>query len=134
MTIVPLMSESSMALRMAVTAAWSAPSRSPRPMSLDAAMAPASVARIASAMMILSIGSVLEVTPAGEDHGHVMAVGDLDGQLVADAAAGLDDGCHTRLRGNLDPIREGEVGVGSHDRQRRPLAGLAQRDLDADHA
>ena len=55
MTIVPEISASSIALRMAVTAAWSAPSRSPRPMSRAAAMAPASVARIASAMMSLSI-------------------------------------------------------------------------------
>ncbi len=54
MTMVPLMSASSIALRMAVTAAWSAPSRSPRPMRRAAAMAPASVARIASEMMIFS--------------------------------------------------------------------------------
>ncbi len=112
MTIVPLMSESSIALRMAVTAAWSAPSRSPRPMSRAAAIAPASVARMASAMTILSIGaSVLEVTAAGEDHGHVVAIGDLDGHLVADAAAGLDDGRHPGLGGDLDPVREREVGV-----------------------
>src|SRR5437870_6250382 len=47
-TIVPLMSESSMARRMASTAARSAPLRSPRPMRRAAAMAPASVAATAS--------------------------------------------------------------------------------------
>ena len=62
MTIVPEMSASSIALRMAVTAAWSAPSRSPRPMSRAAAMAPASVARTASAMieLVAALGHRLE--------------------------------------------------------------------------
>ena len=32
-----------------------------------------------------------EVPAAGEHHGQVVAVGDLDGHLVADRAAGLDD-------------------------------------------
>src|SRR6188508_1567965 len=116
MTIVPLMSDSSIALRMAVTAAWSAPSRSPRPMSRAAAMAPASVARIPSAMTSLSIGaSVLEMAAAREDHCHVVAVGDLDRHLVADAAAGLDDGRHPRLGCDLDAVGEGEIGVAGHD-------------------
>src|SRR5688500_10485473 len=120
MTMVPDSSASSMALRMAVTAAWSAPSRSPRPMSRAAAMAPASVARSASAMISLSIraelgiGSVLEVAAAGEDHRHMVAVGDLDGHLVADAAAGLDDRRDAGLCRDLDAVREGEVRVGRH--------------------
>src|SRR5687768_11783463 len=140
MTIVPDSSASSIALRMAVTAAWSAPSRSPRPMSRAAAIAPASVARSASAMISLSmrvevaIGLVLEVTPAGEDHRHVVTVGDLDRHLVPDAASGLDDGGHAGLGGDLDAVREREVGVAGHDRQRRSFAGLAQRNLDADDA
>src|SRR3990170_6185448 len=121
MTIVPEISASSIALRMAVTAAWSAPSRSPRPMRRAAAIAPASVARSASAMISLSMradvtmGLVLEVATAGEDHRHVVTVGDLDRHLVADAAAGLDDGRHPGLGGDLDAVREREVGVGRHD-------------------
>src|SRR5687768_7027009 len=139
MTMVPDSSASSMALRMAVTAAWSAPSRSPRPMRRAAAMAPASVARSASAMISLSmrvevaIGLVLEMATAGEDHRHVVTVGDLDRHLVTDAASGLDDGSHARLGGDLDAVREGEVGVGCHDRERRPFARLAQCNLDAHH-
>ena len=34
---------------------------------------------------------VAEVPPPGEDHGQVVAVGDLDRHLVAARAAGLDD-------------------------------------------
>src|SRR5688500_3704416 len=123
MTMVPVMSASSIALRMAVTAAWSAPIRSPRPMRRAAAMAPASVARTASAMISLSIGLVAEVPAAGEDHGHVVPVGDLDGHLVADAAARLDDRGDPGLGRDLDAVREREVGVRGHDRERRPLAG-----------
>src|SRR6187455_694775 len=135
MTIVPLMSASSMALRIAVTAAWSAPILSPRPMRRAAAMAPASVARIASAMMIFSVmGSVLEVAAAGEDHRHVVTVGDLDRHLVPDAAPGLDDRRHPGLSRDLDPVREWEVGVRCHDAQGRTLAGLPQRHLDAHDA
>jgi hypothetical protein len=58
MTIVPLISDSSMALRIASTAAWSAPVRSPRPMSLAAAMAPASVAATASTVISFSMGGL----------------------------------------------------------------------------
>src|SRR5688572_29084415 len=139
MTIVPDSSASSMALRMAVTAAWSAPSRSPRPMSRAAAMAPASVARSASAMISLSmrvddtIGLVLEMATAGEDHRHVVAVGDLDRHLVPNTATGLDDGRDPGLCRDLDAVREREVGVGRHDAQWGSFAGLAQRHLDADH-
>src|SRR5687767_5164215 len=149
MTIVPLISASSIALRMAVTAAWSAPIRSPRPMRRAAAIAPASVARTASAMISLSMAqrlsgdgvytvytrmptqtsSMSEVPAAGEDHGQVVAIGDLDRHLVADAAAGLDDRGHAGLRGDLDSVGEREIGVRRHDRQRRALACLAQRDL-----
>src|ERR671910_1096203 len=98
MTMVPLISASSIALRMAVTAAWSAPIRSPRPMRRAAAMAPASVARTASAMISLSIGPLVpEVATPGEKHRHVVAVRDLHGHLVAGAAARLDDGRHSSL-------------------------------------
>src|SRR5687767_4295225 len=120
MTMVPDSSASSIALRMALTAAASAPSRSPLPIMREAAMAPASVARSASAMISLSmrvdtgIGLVLEVTASGEDHRHVVAIGHLDGHLVADAAAGLDDRGDPGLRRDLDAVREGEVGVGGH--------------------
>src|ERR1700674_1207284 len=111
MTMVPLISASSMARRIASTAAWSAPIRSPRPIRRAAAIAPAPVAATASTVNSLSIGLVLEVAAAGEDHRHVMAVGDFDRHLVADAAPRLDDGRHPCLGRDLDAIGEGEVGV-----------------------
>ena len=52
-----------------------------------------------------------EVAAAGEDHRQVVAVGDLDRHLVADRAAGLDDRRHAGLRGELDAVREREIGV-----------------------
>jgi hypothetical protein len=58
---------------------------------------------------------VAEVATPREDHGQVVAVGDLDGHLVADAAAGLDDGRHTALGGQGDGVTEGEVGVRGED-------------------
>ena len=74
--------------------------------------------------------SVPEVAAAGEDHRQVVAVGDLDGHLVADRAAGLDDRRHAALGRELDPVGEREVGVRGHDRELRPVAGSAERDLD----
>src|ERR1700693_5226179 len=121
MTMVPVMSASSIARRMASTAARSAPSRSPRPMRRAAAIAPASVAATASTLISLSrvvlledaigVRSMAEVPATGEDHGHVVTIGHFDRHLVADAAARLDDRRHPGLRRDLDPVREGKIGI-----------------------
>ena len=66
---------------------------------------------------------VLEVALAGEDHRHVVRVGGGDGFVVADGAAGLDDGGDARFGGRLDAVREREEGVGGHDGALRPVAG-----------
>jgi len=55
---------------------------------------------------------VPEEPAAGEDHGQAVFVGGLDDLLVADRAAGLDDGPHPGLRRSVDPVPEGEEGVG----------------------
>jgi len=52
---------------------------------------------------------VAEVAAAGEDHRQVMAVGHLDGHLVADRPARLDDGRDPGLGRELDAVREREV-------------------------
>ena len=49
-----------------------------------------------------------EVAAAGEDHREMVPIGDLDGHLVADRAAGLDDRGHAGLGGDLDAVRNGK--------------------------
>ena len=49
-----------------------------------------------------------EVPSAGEDHGEVVAVGDFDGHLVADRAAGLDDRGDARLAAAWIPSGNGK--------------------------
>ena len=73
--------------------------------------------------------SVTEVASSREDLGQVMAVGDLDGHLVADRAARLDDGGHTALGGQGDGVAEGEVGVGGQHRPQRAISGAMEGDL-----
>ncbi len=65
------------------------------------------------------------MSPTGEDHRHVVAVGDLDGHLVADGAAGLDDRRDAALRRELDGVREREIGVG---REHGNRVALPRRD------
>src|SRR5207248_6637753 len=60
MTMVPRMCSSLNALRMASTAAWSAPFSSPRPITRADAIAAASVSRTASSPMFLSIPVALQ--------------------------------------------------------------------------
>ena len=91
----------------------SASSFAPRPMNRADSIAAASVTRT------ISRASSCSTAPAqcrkcrrpGEDHRHVVAVGDLDRHLVADRAARLDDRGDPGLRRELDPVREREVGV-----------------------
>ena len=59
----------------------------------------------------------------------MVTVGDLDGHLVADGAAGLDDRGDPGVRGDLDPVREREVRVGRHHGELRAGAGPAERDV-----
>src|SRR6185503_16836101 len=73
---------------------------------------------------------VAEVPLPGENHRHVVAVGNLDRHLVADRATRLDDRRHPRLGRHLDAVREREVGVAGHDRRLRPVAGAPERNLD----
>src|SRR3954451_24643337 len=106
MTIVPDISISSIERRIASVAARSASIRSPRPIIRADAIAAASVTRTISSASSCSmsdgslqvadkvvaevptvkglvvISLVAEVPAAGEDHGHVVPVGDLDGHLV----------------------------------------------------
>ena len=68
--------------------------------------------------MACGLVSASEVAPAGEDHGHVVPVGDLDGHLVAHRAAGLDDRRDAAFGGELDGVGEREVRVRREHRQR----------------
>ena len=65
-----------------------------------------------------------EGTRAAEDHRHAVLVADLDGLVVTDAAAGLDDGGDAGFAGVLHGIaaREGEERVRGDDSALRPLA------------
>src|SRR5512140_288028 len=143
MTIVPCISTSSIAARMASVATRSASWRSPRPMSRADAIAAASVTYAISRARSFSIAvppgrwsvmwalaSVPEVPSAGEDHRDVVSVGQLDRHLVADAATRLDDRGDPGHRGELHRVREGEVRVAGHDRELGPVAGAVERDLD----
>ena len=75
-----------------------------------------------------------EVPAAGEDHRHVVSVGDFDRHLVADRATGLDDRRDARPGRGLDAVGEREVGVRGEDRELGPVARAPDRDLDRDLA
>src|SRR6185436_6350384 len=77
---------------------------------------------------------VLEVSPAREEHRHAVLVGRLDHHRVAQRAARLDDRSDAGSGGDLDAVGEREVRVGCHDGEARILTGLADSDLDRDHA
>ena len=62
------------------------------------------------------IALVPEVTLAGEHHGQVGAVGGLDHLLVAQRAAGLDDGAGAGFGGRQKTVGKGEEGIGSDHR------------------
>ena len=51
---------------------------------------------------------VFEVADAGDDHGHVVVLAEVDAVLVVDGAAGVDDACDAGLVGYLDAVGEGE--------------------------
>lgn len=57
---------------------------------------------------------------AGEDHSHALPVAEVDGILVFDRAARLNDRANTLRVGNFHTIREREECIGSHD---SPLQG-----------
>ncbi len=59
---------------------------------------------------------MLEVTLAGEDHGDAVLVACLDGILVTDRSAGLDDGGDACLCSCFYAVIEGEEGIRSHNR------------------
>src|SRR5688500_12300238 len=112
MTIVPARSTSSNVLRIASTAAWSAALLSPRPMWRADAIAAASVTRTISSASSPSMAPLVAVVPlAGEHHREMVTVGDFDGHLIADRAAGLDDCGHAALSGELDGVGKREVRV-----------------------
>src|SRR5579884_39770 len=92
--------------------------------------------RVSSPLPVsLSSASLMaEVAFAGEDHGDAVAVGHADGFVVADRAAGLDDGGDACSGGGLHAIGEGEVGIGSQHRAARPRARFLHRQLHAGDA
>jgi len=55
-----------------------------------------------------------EVPHPREDHRHAVFVGGRDDLLVANRPAGLNDGRDAGGRGVVDPVAEGEEGVGGH--------------------
>ena len=59
------------------------------------------------------VGSVLvqEMPDAGENHSHSEAVGGGNHVVIADRAAGLNDGNGTGFRGFFDAVGEREKGV-----------------------
>ena len=59
-----------------------------------------------------------------------MPIGDLDGHLIPDRAAGLDDGRDTTLARQLDGVREREIRVRGQRRQRGPIGCPMEGDLD----
>src|SRR5579885_3636829 len=81
-----------------------------------------------------STSLMAEVAFAGEDHGDAVAVGHADGFVVADRAAGLDDGGDACSGGGLHAIGEGEVGIGGQHRAARPRARFLHRQLHAGDA
>ena len=56
-----------------------------------------------------------EVAYSGVQHGETGFVGGGDDFVVADRAAGLDDGRGAGFRGGDQSVGEGEVGVGGDD-------------------
>src|SRR6202008_1331746 len=62
-------------------------------------------------------GSVTEEPAPGEDHGDAVLVRRGDHFLVADGAAGVDDGADPGLRRGVHAVAEGEEGIRG---QRRP--------------
>jgi len=76
-------------------------------------------------------GLVAEVSAPREDHGQVMAIGDLDSHLVTDGAARLDDGGHAALGRERDGIAEREIGIGRKHRAGGPVCRPVERDLVA---
>src|SRR3954469_8009769 len=150
MTMVPCMSTSSIAARIASVATRSASIRLPRPMSRAEAIAAASVTYAISSASSFSMAaapgrsiigrpplgtsSMAEMPAAREHHREMVAIGDLDRHLVTDRAAGLDDRGHPGLGRHLDAVREREVRVAREDGQLGPIARAMQRDLDGDLA
>ena len=53
----------------------------------------------------------MEQPDAAEGHRDVVLVAGVDDLLVADGAAGLDDGGHAGTAGALDVVAEGEEGI-----------------------
>src|SRR5207237_7453981 len=82
----------------------------------------------------LDRGSVLEVTPAREEHRHVVLVRRIDHHRVAERPARLDDRGHARPSRDFDAVWEREIRVRRHDREPGVLAGLAHRRLDGHDA
>ena len=56
--------------------------------------------------------SVREVAGAGEVHRHARGLRGLDDSVVPDRATRLHDGANARLSKDLQPVREGEEGIG----------------------
>lgn len=77
---------------------------------------------------------MLEVAHAGEEHGHAMFVGGLDGFLVPDGAAGLDDGGDAGSGRGVNRVPEGEESVRGHDAALDGLPGLHDAYLGGVHA
>ena len=74
---------------------------------------------------------MLKVSYARKAHGNAVFIAGFDAFLVADAAAGLNDGFYARFSRFLHAVGEGEERVGRHDRALRSadavLDSLASR-------
>ena len=62
-----------------------------------------------------SYSLMLEMAYSGQDHGHFRTITIIYGFLVPDRSARLYDSGNTSLICNLNTVREGEKGIGSHD-------------------
>ena len=61
---------------------------------------------------------------AAEDHRDVISVAEIDGILIFDASARLDDGGYAGLMSYFDTVIEREEGIGCHDRTVEIFVGI----------
>src|SRR5260370_20737471 len=77
-----------------------------------------------------SIASMPEMPNSCENHGQAVFVAGGDGVLVAQGAAGLDDGSNAGAGGFIDIVAERKEGVRGQHAPLDPIAGLAHGQVD----
>ena len=55
--------------------------------------------------------SMLEMAHTGKDHGKVVGIGGLNHLVIADGAAGLNNGSHSSLGSSKQAVSKGEKGI-----------------------